>query len=112
LIATATIGKGEVEETYECQQCGETKKIYELISLIKTENWTIKELKERIEAKREAVEKLEFKKRELEKRLKGPRRKDYMEAKRSQTPAGIQQPKQSEPPPKTIKIRKKKRKFF
>ncbi len=25
--------KGEIEETYECQECGETKKIYELDSM-------------------------------------------------------------------------------
>lgn len=27
-----TAEKGEIEETYECQECGETKKIYELAS--------------------------------------------------------------------------------
>jgi len=29
---TYTSKKGEIEETYECQECGETKKIYELAS--------------------------------------------------------------------------------
>ena len=29
LINTATTEQGEIEETYECQECGETKKIYE-----------------------------------------------------------------------------------
>jgi uncharacterized Zn finger protein len=28
-----TSEKGEIEETYECQECGETKKIYELASV-------------------------------------------------------------------------------
>jgi len=29
---TSTSQKGEIEETYECQECGETKKVYELAS--------------------------------------------------------------------------------
>jgi uncharacterized Zn finger protein len=32
LVSIATPKKGEVEETYECQECGETKVIYELAS--------------------------------------------------------------------------------
>ncbi len=32
LISITTPKKGEVEETYECQECGETKVIYELES--------------------------------------------------------------------------------
>ena len=32
LVSIATPKKGEVEETYECQECGETKMIYELVS--------------------------------------------------------------------------------
>jgi len=30
--------KGEIEETYECQECGETKKIYELASMVHLHN--------------------------------------------------------------------------
>ena len=30
LVSVATIKKGELEETFECQECGETKIIYEL----------------------------------------------------------------------------------
>jgi len=33
LVSISNIRKGEVEETYECQECGETKKIYELASM-------------------------------------------------------------------------------
>jgi len=29
--------KGEIEETYECQECGETKKVYELASMVHRE---------------------------------------------------------------------------
>jgi len=30
---TSISKKGEIEETYECQECGETKKIYELATM-------------------------------------------------------------------------------
>lgn len=33
LVSIVIPRKGEVEETYECQECGETKKIYELASV-------------------------------------------------------------------------------
>jgi len=33
LVSVVSSKKGEVEETYECQECGETKKIYELVSM-------------------------------------------------------------------------------
>ena len=33
LVGMSNIKKEEVEETYECQECGETKKIYELASV-------------------------------------------------------------------------------
>ena len=38
LVSIATPKKGEVEETYECQECGETKKIYELASVTQIQN--------------------------------------------------------------------------
>lgn len=94
LINTATIRKGEREETYECQECGQTKKIYELASLMEQENVTIQELKEKIMAKRVVVEQLESKKRDLEKRLKESQKKNYVEA--TKTPAGNQQPEKPE----------------
>ncbi len=33
LIGMSSVRKDEVEETYECQECGEIKKIYELGSV-------------------------------------------------------------------------------
>jgi hypothetical protein len=33
LVNIILLRKGEVEETYECQECGESKKIYELASV-------------------------------------------------------------------------------
>ena len=36
LINFANLEKGEIEETYECQECGETKKIYELASTVES----------------------------------------------------------------------------
>jgi protein-arginine kinase activator protein McsA len=38
LLNTTDVKKGEVEETYECQQCGEIKIIYELTSLSQLTN--------------------------------------------------------------------------
>lgn len=38
LISIATPRKGEVEETYECQECGETKKIFELATQAQLQN--------------------------------------------------------------------------
>jgi len=32
LVSIETTRKNDVEETYECQECGETKKIFELAS--------------------------------------------------------------------------------
>jgi hypothetical protein len=34
----SSVRKEEVEETYECQECGETKKIYELASVTQIQN--------------------------------------------------------------------------
>jgi len=33
LVGIDSIKKGEIEETFECQECGETKVIYELTSV-------------------------------------------------------------------------------
>jgi transcription elongation factor Elf1 len=33
LVSIANVKKGEIEETFECQECGETKVIYELASV-------------------------------------------------------------------------------
>jgi len=38
LIGISSLGKGEVEEIYECQECGEIKKIYELTSTARLQN--------------------------------------------------------------------------
>ena len=38
LIGMANVKKEEVEEIYECQECGETKKIYELTSVMQIQN--------------------------------------------------------------------------
>ena len=38
LISIETPRKGEVEETYECQECGETKKIFELATQAQLQN--------------------------------------------------------------------------
>jgi len=38
LVSILSSRKGEVEETYECQECGETKKIYELASVLQFHN--------------------------------------------------------------------------
>jgi len=38
LVNISNSRKGEVEETYECQECGETKKIYELASMTHLQN--------------------------------------------------------------------------
>jgi len=38
LVNISSPRKGEVEETYECQECGETKKIYELTSMSQLQN--------------------------------------------------------------------------
>ena len=38
LTGIADVKKEEVEETYECQECGETKKIFELSSLTQIQN--------------------------------------------------------------------------
>lgn len=111
LINTATTGRGEIEETYECQQCGETKKIYELASLVEPENLTIQELEEDVKAKRAVVEQLESKKRDLEKRLKESQKKDHAEVTVSAAPAGNQQPEKPDEQPRS-QHGKKKRRFF
>lgn len=111
LINAVTTGKDGIEETFECQECGETKKIYELASMVGRENLSIQELKENVKAKREVVEQLEAKKKDLEKRLKESQKKEPMEVTIKEAPAS-QQPKQTEEQPKTIKIKKKKRKWF
>lgn len=38
LVSISSVGKDELEETYECQECGETKKIYELTSATQLQN--------------------------------------------------------------------------
>ena len=38
LVGMSSVRKEEVEETYECQECGETKKIYELASFKQIQN--------------------------------------------------------------------------
>ena len=38
LVGMSSVRKEEVEETYECQECGETKKIYELASVTQIQN--------------------------------------------------------------------------
>jgi len=38
LVSIFSVGKDELEETYECQECGETKKIYELTSATQLQN--------------------------------------------------------------------------
>jgi len=38
LVGMSSVRKEEVEETYECQECGETKKIYELTSFTRIQN--------------------------------------------------------------------------
>ncbi len=38
LVGMASVRKEEVEEIYECQECGETKKIYELASVTQIQN--------------------------------------------------------------------------
>ena len=38
LVGMSSVRKEEVEETYECQECGETKKIYELASFTQIQN--------------------------------------------------------------------------
>lgn len=111
LINTATIRKSEIEETYECQQCGETKKIYELISMVEPENMTIQELKKNIHIRHAVVEQLESKKKELEKRLKEPQKKDSMEVTINETPTHNQKSKKPEEQ-KENQQEKKKRKFF
>jgi hypothetical protein len=34
----SSVRKDEVEETYECQECGEVKKIYELAAVTQIQN--------------------------------------------------------------------------
>jgi len=38
LVGMASVRKEEVEETYECQECGENKKIFELASVTQIQN--------------------------------------------------------------------------
>jgi len=38
LISISNVKKGEVEEVFECQECGETKTIYELTSVTQLQN--------------------------------------------------------------------------
>jgi len=35
---TSTVKKGEIEEVFECQECGEIKTIYELTSVTQFQN--------------------------------------------------------------------------
>ena len=34
LLGMSNVGKGETEQNYECQDCGEIKKLYELINML------------------------------------------------------------------------------
>ncbi len=111
LTDTATIGGGAIEETFECQQCGETKKIYELASMVEPENLTVQELEENVKAKRAVVEQLESKRKDLEKRLKESQKKDNSEVTTSAAPAGNQQPEKPKEQ-KEKRQEKKKRKWF
>jgi len=38
LISISSDKKGEIQETYECQECGETKTIFELTSVTELQN--------------------------------------------------------------------------
>ena len=38
LVGMSSVRKDEVEETYECQECGEVKKIYELAAVTQIQN--------------------------------------------------------------------------
>jgi hypothetical protein len=38
LVGMSNVRKEMVEESYECQECGETKKIYELVSVTLIQN--------------------------------------------------------------------------
>lgn len=38
LVTISSSSKCDVEETYECQECGEIKKIYELASMTQLQN--------------------------------------------------------------------------
>jgi transcription elongation factor Elf1 len=38
LVSITNVKKGEVQETFECQECGETKIIYELASVTQLQN--------------------------------------------------------------------------
>jgi uncharacterized Zn finger protein len=38
LVTVASIKKGEIQETFECQECGESKIIYELTSVTQLQN--------------------------------------------------------------------------
>jgi len=91
LINTETqlhFGKGQVEETYECQQCGEIKRIYEFatFNVDGSMQHSVKE------------------------RSKEPQKKEPMEETVKEAPAS-QQPKQPEEQ-KQKQQEKKKRKWF
>ena len=111
LVNTAIIREGAIEENFECQQCGEAKKIYELASIVEPENLTVHELKEKITAKRTFVEQLESKKKDLEKRLKESQEKDSMKVSTSEASSGSQQPEESDLQQKNRR-KKRKRRFF
>lgn len=111
LIDAVITGKGEIEETYECQQCGETKKIYELASLLEGENLSVQEMEENVEAKRAVVEQLESRKKDLEKKLKESQKKDNMNVTENKTASDNQQHEEHEEQQKG-KQKKKKRKWF
>ena len=111
VVNTAIVREGAIEENYECQECGEAKKIYELASLVEPENLTVQELKDKVTAKRTFVEQLESKKRDLEKRLRESQEKDSIEVSTSEAFSDNQQPEKHEQQPKSPQ-KKKKRRFF
>ncbi|MFQ6073790.1 MAG: hypothetical protein ACE5KC_01090 [Candidatus Bathyarchaeia archaeon] len=41
LIKTAVTEEGEIEATYRCQECGETKRIYELASVVRLHSFSL-----------------------------------------------------------------------
>ncbi|MFQ6086499.1 MAG: hypothetical protein ACE5OV_00485 [Candidatus Bathyarchaeia archaeon] len=96
LTGIVITGKGEIEENYECQQCGEKKKIYELATSYFHSQMQLSEAK-RLKGPQ--------KKTEITEKVEEKQKKDYMEVTINVDPNGNRQPKK-------IKIRKKKRKLF
>jgi hypothetical protein len=73
LIGISAI-KEAIEEDFECQECGQVRKIYEIAILAEPETLAIQELERKIEAKRKLVKQLEAKRSNLEKELRNRKR--------------------------------------